>query len=196
MGRGSQGRLCGRAPSSAGRTVSRRGGRQAGRLGVIQMQNAVCWPKARKSPVSLAVLERVCAAAARACLEKPARQEKLPAASAEGREQLKGPCPVAGASGQPEKPRSHPHQKKNNPGERGPCTASPPGGAAGVRSRGGASPGAVSTPLPRERLDGRCGSPALPLGTAPLFAAPGKAPGVGGARPAAGPGHEEPLHPP
>lgn len=79
------------------------------------MQSAVCWPKARKSPVSLAVLERVCAAAARACLEKPARQEKLPAASAEGREQLKGPCPVAGASGQPEKPRSHPHQEKNQP---------------------------------------------------------------------------------
>lgn len=41
---------------------------------VIQMQNAVCWPKERKSPVSLAVLERVCAAAARACLEKPARR--------------------------------------------------------------------------------------------------------------------------
>lgn len=66
-----------------------------------------------KSLASLAVLKGVCAAAARGCLEKPARRDKLPAAAAEGREQLKGPRLATWAPGQPENPPSyHPLPEK------------------------------------------------------------------------------------
>lgn len=85
------------------------------------MQNGVYWPKKQRSPVSLAVLECVGAAAARGCLEKPARQEKLPAACVEDREQLKGTLPGCRGPRPAEKPCS-PLPPPHKTGERGLCS--------------------------------------------------------------------------
>lgn len=90
------------------------------------------------------MLERVCAAVARPCLEKPARREKLPAAFAEGREQLKGTLPdsrgarPAGKNPQPPHPTP---QRKNNPGEPRPRSSITFWRCRWCAEPGGASPG-------------------------------------------------------